>query len=132
MRRSRALATLGLVFFAVSLVGCDWRQLSVRIPDFETKQVLGVGLWRASAGSAYERELEIRFVPPRQVGVHELLAYTLDEGGAAQLDVIERDPQNPDQVTVHLWVPLLGGGTYKVSTFNAAGESPLSDQTASL
>jgi hypothetical protein len=133
MRRARALATASLLFLAFSVLGCDWRQLSVRIPDFESKQVLGVGVWRTSGGAGYEREFEIHFSPPRQVGAQEVITYTVSGGlTSSQIDAIERDSQNPDQITVHLWMPLLGGGSYKVTTFNDAGESPLSDETVSL
>lgn len=141
MHRSirRLPALLGLGACLVGGTGCDLQWVKVTIPDFESKQVTGIWVWRQSEQSGqYVRDTEIEFGEriPAGGGV-ELLRVETTTGPLGERSSlptgIERDAANPDRVTLSLgFTRLSAPGIFKVSTYNAAGDSPLSTASAQL
>jgi len=132
-------ALLGLTACLVGGVGCDLQWVMVTIPDFESKQVAGVWVWRESEqDGAFVRDTEIEFVETIDAGGgYEILRVettTGPQGERSSLPTgITRDAANPDQVTLSLgFTRLSGPGMFKVSTYNAAGDSPLSEASTQL
>jgi hypothetical protein len=132
LRHALRLALLTLV---LPLLACDPSWLTVRIPDFSSKKIEGLWVWRLSPQThQYEREALIWFAGVTTLTSGQILNYLSysnagDEGLTAG---VVRDPANPDVVTVTLGFQRGEPGVFKVSTFNAAGESPLSAQSESL
>jgi hypothetical protein len=130
LRRFTALAILAL---ALPLGGCDWDVLVVQVPDFDSKQVLGITLWRTTAQGGAQRALDIELLEPKldEQGV-ELVGYSfVQDGQTVEVwDRLHRDPANPDRVILgFVALPLPEQVPYRISTFNAAGDSALSPQT---
>jgi hypothetical protein len=130
LRRFVALATLVL---ALPLAGCDWDVLVVQVPDFDSKQVLGITLWRSSAQGGVQRALDIELLEPKldEQGL-ELVGYSyVAEGETVEVwNQLHRDPADPDRVILgFVALPVPEGVPYRISTFNAAGDSALSPQT---
>jgi len=125
---------LRLAFLALLLpLGCDFAlsSLTVEIPDFTSKQVEGVWVWRLSPQThQYQRDTLIRFEGVTTLASGQTLAYVTGTRGGAPNATFETslsaNPRNPDAVTVTLGFLRGQPGVFKVSTFNAAGESPIS------
>ncbi len=134
MRRSvRCLAVVAAVLWIVPFTGCRLAEVvTIRITDFDSSEVEGVWMWRLSdETNMYERSTELHIMEVSQVGDREYLNYAIrDAEGRASLVLpaeIIRDPQNPDSVELSFFVVLFeGDGTFRASTYNEAGESPLS------
>jgi hypothetical protein len=131
-RTLRRFAALAILTLALPLGGCDWNVLVVQVPDFDSKQVLGITLWRTTAQGA-QRALDVELLEPRldDQGV-ELIGYSyLADGETVEVwNPLHRDPANPDGVILgFVALPLPENVTYRISTFNAAGDSALSAQT---
>jgi hypothetical protein len=130
-RRVLRLALAALVALSLGAAGCEVRGFRIQVPGFETTGVLGLWVWRESATSGeFERYAQIEFGNRFEMyeGA-EFLWYTFPTaGGAMHLQTsIERMPA-PDTVNLNLAfveVP----GTFKISAYNASGESPLSAGT---
>lgn len=139
-RRFRRLpALLGLVACVAGGVGCDLQWVNVTIPDYDSKQVKGVWVWRLSEQSGqFVRDTEIEFIEPIEgTGGFELLRVETTTGPlgerASMPTGIERDVSNPDRVTLKLgFTRLSAPGEFKVSTYNTVGDSPLSAASAQL
>jgi hypothetical protein len=131
-RTLRRFAALAILTLALPLGGCDWNVLVVQVPDFDSKQVLGITLWRTTAQGA-QRALDVELLEPRldEQGM-ELIGYSyLADGETVEVwNQLHRDPANPDRVILGFAaLPLPQNATYRISTFNAAGDSALSAQT---
>jgi hypothetical protein len=131
-RTLRRFAALAILTLALPLGGCDWNVLVVQVPDFDSKQVLGITLWRTTAQGA-QRALDVELLEPRldEQGM-ELIGYSyLADGETVEVwNQLHRDPANPDRVLLGFAaLPLPANATYRISTFNAAGDSALSAQT---
>jgi hypothetical protein len=131
-RTLRRFAALAILTLALPLGGCDWNVLVVQVPDFDSKQVLGITLWRTTAQGA-QRALDVELLEPRldEQGM-ELIGYSyLADGATVEVwNQLHRDPANPDRVILGFAaLPLPQNATYRISTFNAAGDSALSAQT---
>lgn len=111
--------------------GCEVPGFRIEIPDFDTSQVLGMHVWHYDeALDDVEPVVELAFGEPFQDEAGRLLLpYTYDPGTGEPTELtasMARDPADPDRVTVRLpYVPLGAAGEYRISTYNAAGESPL-------
>ncbi len=131
-RTLRRFAALAILTLALPLGGCDWNVLVVQVPDLDSKQVLGITLWRTTVQGA-QRALDVELLEPRvdDQGV-ELIGYSYPADGET-VEVwsqLHRDPANPDRVLLgFVALPLPEKVTYRISTFNAAGDSALSAQT---
>jgi hypothetical protein len=133
-RTLRSLAALAILVLALPLGGCNLDVLVVQIPDFDSKQVTGLTLWSTNArGRVARRALDLQLLEPRfdDQGV-ELFGYSYVENGETVevWDRLHRDPANPDQVIVgFVALPVPEGVTYRISTFNAKGQSAPSAQS---
>jgi|GEM_PF-1837716 len=126
---------------ALALAGCDVTWVNVMIPDFQSKQVQGVWIWLSSgATGTFAHDLQVpvsaQVVAPPTTGSRTGEWQTLsDSSGQQQVTMLmaQPDPANPDGITVKIGlVGPVPSGYVKVSTYNAAGESPLSTAEASL
>jgi hypothetical protein len=122
----------------VLLPGCDLSFLNVQIPDFDSNRVQGIWIWRQSELSGqWERDTRIDFADRSTWNGLELVSYvtvigTLGERGNLPSGIL-RDPTNSDRVTVSVgFIRLSAPGQFRVSTWNAYGDSPLSTDSALL
>lgn len=136
-RRGAILLAMALLLLGVQ--GCKWFEITVRIPDFDSRQVKGVWMWRKDeATGQFERAGQIIFQPSTASGAvptAELHYLVMQPDGVAfpLRAPVERDKAAPDRVTVRLWYArYLDPGEYRVSTYNDSGESPLSPQSLDL
>jgi hypothetical protein len=131
-RRGLRLALAVLVALALSASACDVRGFRIQVPEFETKGVLGVWVWRESpTAGEYERYAQIQFGDRYEMyeGA-EFLWYSFPavQGPMHLQTTIEHDAGDPDTVNLNLAF-LQVPGNFKISSYNASGESPLSAGT---
>ena len=138
-RAKRGALLLAAALLALGIQGCKWFEITVKIPDFDSRQVQGVWMWRKDpATGRFERAGQILFQPPAAsgtVGAEELQYLVVQPDGAVfpLRAPVGRDRTTPDRVTVRLWYArYLDPGEYRVSTYNDSGESPLSTQSLDL
>jgi len=125
-----------VAFAAVALLGlcstgCELRAFRVQLPGFETAQVRGLWIWRASPQTGdFERYAQIEFGSVIESQGHEFLPYSLTVAGspATLYTLVTREPTAPGDVVLQL---SFGSalGTFKLSSYNVAGESALSEGT---
>ena len=132
----RALLLLAALPMLLMLpaTGCNLQQFRIAITDFESADVTGIWMWREDAGGEFERNVEIQLGEPFVEGGVEMVEYTMiDAATQAEFQFaapVVRDPANPDRAELDLFSLLWAeGGSYKASTYNEFGESPLSVQT---
>jgi hypothetical protein len=137
-RWSHGIALLGLVL-CLPLFGCRWADtVTVEIPDFDSSAVEGVWIWRGNGvGGQYDRSLHYRIEEAFVQDGEEFLLYTvLQPDGEPRWTLparVERDPADQDNVQIRFLLPLVeGGGRFRASTYNAAGESLLSAETLEI
>lgn len=133
-RWARLLLAAGLL---LAVQGCKWFEITVKIPDFDSRKVQGVWVWKQDPISGqWQRAGQILFDPAPSGTASKDLHYVVlqpDGFGLPLKAPVERDPKAPDQVTVRLWYArFLEPGQYRVSTYNAAGESSLSPEVLDL
>lgn len=134
MLRARfpALLTTLVLFFGLATAGCDTRGVRVQLRAFEASQLRGLWIWRASPESGeYQRFTQIEFGALEERDGQEYLAYIADFGGD-RLDLQTAVERAGGEASADLNVVLAflsSPGTYKISSYNAAGESPLSEGT---
>jgi hypothetical protein len=128
---ARRLGGLVAAVLSLSLAACDFGGLVVRLHDFESRQVLGLTLWRSPVGAnAFQRDLDLDFFEPEvDASGNEVVPCRFE--GASGVQELEanlfRNPEDPDEIILILWgLPFAPGSEYRVSAFNAAGDSPLS------
>ncbi|MCC6641413.1 MAG: hypothetical protein IT386_09660 [Deltaproteobacteria bacterium] len=138
-RAKRAGILLAGALLLLAVQGCKWFEITVRIPDFDSRRVQGVWMWRKDpATGRFERAGQIVFqqaAASSTPGVEELQYLVVQPEGAAfpLRAAVDRDKTTPDRVTVRLWYArYLDPGEYRVSTYNDSGESPLSTQGLDL
>jgi hypothetical protein len=135
MRRVAATGVAAALLLSVS--GCTWVSVAVKILDFNTSQVQGIWLWRADASGSFQREARYDFSPPQTTSSGEVMDYVISMSGtsgtlSAQASV-QRSSTDPNQVALVLVFPRSeSSGTYRVTSFNAAGESTLSTTQSTL
>jgi len=137
MHRSiRHAVRLAFLVFVLPLLGCGLSWLTIEIPDFSSKRIEGVWIWRLSPQTnQYVRDTQIQFQNVTALTSGEVLNYTAtsSQGQLLLSASLAHNPANLDVVTVTLsFAEGSPPGTFKVSTFNAAGESPLSAQSETL
>jgi hypothetical protein len=111
----------------------DTVTLTLRIPDYVPSAVVGVNVWQLAEGGFGWRHVQRFFLwPPQQTPTGEIIRYTpvdLDTGVVSSSSVsapISRGATG-DDVTLTIEFDRPGPpARFKVSTFNAAGESPRS------
>jgi hypothetical protein len=132
LRRALALPLLGLALF---FLGCDPAWLTVEIPDFGSNQIQGVWVWRLSQQTKqFERDTLIYFggVSLDSSGLRLSYSTYSNQGNLSLMAGIAPSSTNPNGITVTLGFERGGAGIFKVSTYNAVGESLLSAQAARL
>jgi hypothetical protein len=123
----------GLACTALLLVsGCLGPVLiHLQIAGFDEAAVQGVGVWRES-GQPDQWELvgELPLTFNSRDGTERLLyGFELPDGLVLPLaTALERDIQDPDRVTISLWYYPDDAGVLRISAYNAAGHSALSQQ----
>ena len=128
----RALA-LPLVALALCLLACDPSWFTVEIPDFGSNQIQGVWVWRFSEQSRhFERDTLIHFDGVTYLNSGFALLYTAysSQGDLSLTAGIVPCATNPAAITVTLAFDRGASGVFRVSTYNAVGESSLSEQVA--
>ena len=134
----RSLRISALVLAALSLGGCQMVSFTISIPDFASKRVAGVWMWRwSTASGAFQRQDQLVFGEVDLDPTGESLDYVVTPvAGGQDLPFtahVARDGANPDRVTLQLlFTRSQGTGYYRASTFNATGESPLSAEVLPL
>lgn len=133
------LAVALLAGLAIPITACDVSQVTVEIPDFQSSQVEGLWLWHLSDQTGqYERLSQVTFDSNPQSAVDSgTITYTIvapdGQHEATILSAITPSTTNPDSVTLTLYVERANQhGSFRVSTFNAAGESPLSSASITM
>jgi len=112
--------------------------VTISIPDFVSKQVSGVWLWVESPTTGlFERDAKLVFgqthVGPNGESLDYVMTPTTGGQSMPFTANVSRDAANPDHVTLQLiFTRSEGAGYYRASSFNAAGESPLTDQILPL
>jgi hypothetical protein len=132
MVRSRIRAALAaLALLGLCSTACDVKGFRVQLPAFQTAEVLGLWIWRASPQTGeFERFAQIEFGSLVEEGGSEFLPYSVTIAGSPVTfnARVTRPPAAPEDVTLSLaFGPALG--TFKISSYNAVGESPLSEGT---
>ena len=131
-RRGLRLALAAFVALGLSAAGCEVRGFRIQVPGFETKGVLGVWVWRESPTSGeYERYAQIEFGERFEMyeGAKFLwYSFPAAQGPMYLQTAIEAASAAPDTVNLNLAF-LQAPGSFKVSSYNASGESPLSAGT---
>lgn len=133
-RWGRALV---LALLLVAVQGCKWFELTVQIPDFESREVKGLWVWRKDdASGQWQRAGQILFQGTQTSSGQEQLSYVVmqpDGFGLPLTTPVVRSATRPDLVTLRIWYArFLEEGEYRVSTYNAAGESGLSPESLDL
>lgn len=144
-RRIHRSACAVLALIALSLTGamtqCPWKSLVVEIPDLDANQIEGLQLWRADdeTGQSFTEAGRIVFGDYFVEDGAEALVYTMlnpeDEPLAvATPAMVLRGEDENGGVTLHFffddWCEL--PGWIRVTTFNAVGESELSEEAVFL
>ncbi len=132
LRTSCALVALSLLPL---LTACEYRRVTVRIADFESALVEGVRFWRLTEASLqFEPGGSVEFDDPRILeSGHEVVDYTVFSPDGEELVTLPafvlRNPADPDTVTLELqYLRYEDPGWFRITTYNAAGESELSQE----
>lgn len=131
-RRTSCAAFVLLLAIGILATGCDIQGFRVRLKDFTATAVEGLWVWqRSPATGKYVRHSQIEFGSVYRAAGNEYLSYTFTTGAEAMSlqSVVQRSSTSPDTVTLNLAFLAVGPGSYKMSSFNAAGESGLSSGT---
>jgi hypothetical protein len=128
MVRSRFFAKwVALALVGTFAVACDMRGFRVQLNAFEEDQVQGLWLWKETTAGEFERYAQIEFGALHEHEGEEFLPYSVDLNEAVTVNTrVDRDAA--DNLTVMLYFTH-EPGAYKVSSYNAAGESGLSAGT---
>ena len=134
--RRHLLAVLALA--SIPFQGCTLGTVTIAIPDFASKAVQGVWLWRSTNfNGVYEREVQFSFGNLQAGGTGDALEYTLASGdGSPPIQIttyVGRDAVDTDKITLQL---VFARGTdaafYRASTYNESGDSPLTTEILPL
>ena len=135
----RNLAFGSLILSVLPLGGCQLALFTITIPDFGSKAVEGVWLWRLSPTTgAYVRDTQFSFVgavtPAAGGETIDYSASTPDGSPPVPITTyISRDASQPDRVTLQLiYSRMSDPGYYRASTYNSSGDSPLTNEIVPL
>jgi hypothetical protein len=137
-RPIRRAAVLAFAAIALLIGGCEVRSFEIWIPDFDSSQVRGVWIYQQATTGVFEKAGQLVFTDPFYKNGVEMLSYTADglvdeNGNQIHLETkVVRSPQNPDQVTLRIWIPCEPPAAIRVTTYNAVDESPLSGEVLYL
>lgn len=131
----RGLATGLLAASVLAITACETRPLQLIIPDFDVANVDGVEIWRVESTGQVTPAGSLAFVGIQAIAANgenmEVLEYQMVYPGGGVMASFHteliRDAVDPDSVrAVFQFDPQAQPGWYRVSTYNAAGSSPLS------
>ena len=140
-KRSTRLSMLlvALLFATLPLTGCETKEITLALPGFGNGSIDGIWLWRLGSTGQYERACRLQLSDPQTTSSGaEVLPYIQicdapDELGLNMRAQIARLSGDPSTIVVKLWYfRFADAGNFKASSYNAAGESPLSAQTLSF
>lgn len=131
MKRHRLFVSALLL--ALPLFACDFalETLNLEIPDFDTSSVSGVALWQLDPQTGeYDK---VQDIPLQRVSSPdgEMVSYPVHLAPSAGVTPItwaatlDRNPTS-DLVRLQLFVGRPPPGSYKLSSRNSSGDSPLS------
>jgi hypothetical protein len=130
------MIVLALLFAAVPMMGCEPKEITFALPGFGSGNIDGLWLWRLGSTGQYERVCKLQLADPQTTpSGTELLPYLQvcdapDEVGLNMTAKITRLSGDPTTIVVKLWYfRFADAGQFKASSYNSAGESPLSAQT---
>jgi hypothetical protein len=135
MKRSiHRSASAAVALLALTLMGCQFRQMLIYIPDFESNVIEGIQLWRGDepASEIVSDAGRITFGDCFFGQGAEVIGYTMVDSQNQPydftFDVTVVRSADGDGVTLRLAFPgwREPPGWVRASTFNAAGESELS------
>jgi hypothetical protein len=128
---SRAACAL-LLAIGILATGCEIQGFRVRLKNFTATATEGLWVWqRSPATRKFERHSVIEFGRIYEAGGSEYMTYTFSTGAEpiGLQTLVERAPGNSDTLTLNLAFAAVGSGVYRMSSFNAVGESALSTRT---
>jgi hypothetical protein len=133
-----AIAVLALV--ALTLTGCPCKHLAVQIVDFETGEVWGLQLWRGEDQSSESLVEAGRLLFGDCYFAHgeEWMEFTMvnsqDQPVASYVSALVVRGGDGDSAVLHFIFPewAESPGWIRASSFNAVGESELSEQAVFL
>jgi hypothetical protein len=132
MLRAARAALVAIVLLAVTpLTACRYSTVHLLLPDFESSSIEGFRVWKLHYGSGtYEEVVRVEFTELVEEEGGETLVYRSWKNGRWVMTgvpvPIERIQGYPDAALLRPVLPGLGNGAYRFSTFNAAGDSALS------
>jgi hypothetical protein len=133
MRRGLRLAGLLLLCAsAMPLMACNVGNVNVYIPGFDTSAVEGVSFWRDESGAFVFDGTVVFAAPVVNANGQEVVDYEMRTPSGTQMLAgrahIYRDSAIPDNVSVRVYYMRVQqvSRDYKVSTYNAVGDSMLS------
>jgi hypothetical protein len=111
--------------------------VTLLIPDFDSAAIDGLRFWKLDyVEGGYVEALRLEFTEVVEEDGGETLVYRVWRNGetlSAMVPVVmERIQGYSDAVKVRPMLPSLGPGAYRISSFNAAGDSALSDDWLTL
>jgi len=135
----RALA-LSLALLSISVLGgCTLKELPIKLVGFGYGNVDGVWLWQLSPSDGhYVRTCRVSFSNSYYRQGVEYVSYTeyclSGDANKGELEAqVVRSPSDPTSATLQLVITLPEAlSTYRASSFNSAGESPLSSSSVQL
>jgi len=146
MQRSiRRSACTALVLIALSLAGaetqCPWKRVVVEIPDLEANQIQGLQFWRGAYETSPQLAEAGRLVFGQRLSENgsEMQEYTMVNSQGEPIEILppatvvwKEDKRGA--ATLHFIFPSWSEppGWIRATTFNAVGESELSDEAAYL
>jgi hypothetical protein len=136
--RSKGFSRIALaaaLLLLTPVLGCETKPLTIEIPGYGDRgDVDGVWLWRLTEGtSQYQRMCRFELgAPARAKSGAEVVPYrqvcsSPDQIGMDLTAEISRLPANPSTIVVKLYYfRYANPGQFRASSYNSAGESPLS------
>ncbi len=127
---ARRLPVLLAVLVAPLLFGCSWASLTVQIDDFTASEVLGISVHRLDeATGTFVHHADIEFLGTTEKDGVEFLEFRfhdfeLDRTVNLQTELVDL---GDDRVQLRLVFSRLTPGVFKVSAYNAYGDSGLSE-----
>ena len=131
MNRLGLCARVALAALAITAAGCDLVGFRIQIPDFASRHVEGVWIWQQGSSGVFQRFARLQFGDPATGSDGtQYLPYSVQRGeiSVTLQSPLQGVPGQPSAVELELGF-LSAKGSFKVSSYNAAGESALSTGT---
>ncbi len=138
-----AVATLALITLCLTggMIQCPIRGLAVEVPDLDANQIEGLQLWRGDEATSqtFDESIRIFFGESQVSNGSEMMEYTMLSPEGEPLEVwghaaLDRGEEESSPVRLYFvfgsWSE--SPGWFRVTTFNAVGDSDLSDEAIFL